>query len=219
MRKRILVLGMLAVCIPAFADIQAYTMPGTAVSGNQAWTGTLGMDFQVNQEIKVTELGVFVNAGTNVPQIPLTVELFSLPSGNAVSGGGPIAFAQDSLPGTLSQSTWLFQTVASPIFLLPGDYTIAAWGYGAAEENGNTGFHNIPASGLNDGGGLITFIGSSRYGDPGSTGFPTIIDGSPANRYYAGNFQFVGVPEPSFYALAVTSLLAFAALARRFAKP
>jgi hypothetical protein len=140
MRKNLIV-GLLAFCVPAFADYQAYNLPNTPISGNQAWTGPLGMDFSVNQTIEVTALGAFVNAGYDVPLVPLTVQLFSLnepptdpsgptlTSGSPVAGGGPLTIDAGT-DASLSQSTWLFSTLSSPVFLQPGYCMIAARGYG-----------------------------------------------------------------------------------------
>src|SRR2546423_1481323 len=52
----------------------AYQVPGGTL-GNQAFGGSLGMDFNVNQPVVVTQLGVF-DSGSDGLQLPLTARLY-----------------------------------------------------------------------------------------------------------------------------------------------
>ena len=81
-----------------------------------------------------------------------------------------------------------FQTLGVPIVLDKGfQGSIVTYGYGAAEQNGNAANFS-----KGDGGaGLISFVGSSRFGAAGS--YPATPDGGPAIRYGAGSFQFRGL--------------------------
>ena len=84
-----------------------------------------------------------------------------------------------------------FKTLATPLELPAGfRATISASGYGGGERNGNHG--NNPGSPpwtTDSGGGVLSFVGSSRWGDtPGV--YPPNADGGPANRYAAGTFVY-----------------------------
>jgi hypothetical protein len=111
--------------------------------------------------------------------------------------------------GTLVGS-YRFKDVA-PITLPAGAYSLTGWGYGPGERNGNDGNAGNWPTTVNDGGGLIEFVGGSRFGDPASPGiFAGSPDGGPGVRYGAGNFTYDAVPEPSalgLLALGLTSLI------------
>jgi hypothetical protein len=172
------------------ADTIAYVIPkGTA--GNQNYTGALGMDFNVNTDIVVTQLGVFHGcAGLKDLQAPLRAQLYQRddndPTNNTVLA--TLDFTMSD-PGTVMDSS-LFKSLPTPITLKAGfTGTIVASGYGDAENNGN-GFGNqtVPWN-TNDGGGLISFVGGGRYGND-ATMYPDTVDGGPVNRYAAGTFIF-----------------------------
>ena len=94
-------------------------------------------------------------------------------------------------PGTLVDSN-RFKSLDTPVVLAPGSYSAVAYGYGFNERAGHEGFGG-PGQAfktLNDGGGLLSFVGTSRLGT--TTGsFPTILESGNANYYSAGTFQFV----------------------------
>jgi hypothetical protein len=190
-----LVLVLTAMASAVLADTIAYVVPaGTA--GNQNFTGALGMDFNVSQDIVVTQLGVFHDS-TNSPdlQAPLEARLYSRDDTNPCGFSllATIDFTLDD-EGTPMDASF-FKALDTPI-TLPAGFTgsIVASGYGDIEPNGNDG--NGPYSGnapwyTDDGGGLISFVGGGRYGDPNNpTQFPMHGDGGPANRYAAGTFIF-----------------------------
>ncbi len=83
-----------------------------------------------------------------------------------------------------------FKPRVAPLSLGPGAYTIVAHGFGALDPNFNSGVDpapelttaNTPA---------ITFVGSSRFGNPGNNGqFSSSLDGGPQNRCGAGTLAF-----------------------------
>ena len=206
---RLASIGIAAVlaCSSASA-VTAITATNTA--GNQEFGGSLGFDFVVNSTIVVSQLGAFDDNGDGFNR-DINVGIFA-----RNENGTPLNFMDDTAigaimgqttfsagnPGTLSGS-YRFQNIA-PLTLTPGAYTLNAWGYGLNERNGNDGnLGNWPTT-TDDGGGLITFVGTSRFGDAGTPGsFPNSADGGPATRYGAGNMVFDAIPEPSALALLI----------------
>lgn len=175
----------------------AYQIPQATV-GTQSFAGALGMDFDVLRPVQVTELGCF-DSGADGLSRSITVVLWTRnPNGTPASTADDLAGAVRSslvftaaAPGTLVGGQ-RFKTLASPLSLLPGSYTIAAYNYGATEPNGNSLAFN---GGTQDGGGALRFVGSSRYGvtaPPPSVAasWPGTPDGGPAAQYAAGTFRF-----------------------------
>jgi hypothetical protein len=161
--------------------------------GNQAYTGSLGMDFEVaaNTSITVTAMGAFDDlANTGLGSI--TVGIFNTSTQTLVPG---TQVTVTSLNGTPIGGDY-FTLLSSPVTLSGGTggttYTVVAVGYGPGYENGNNGVGggwtlNTESTGA----GVISFTGAARYGNEGA-GFvwPTNNDSGPANRYGAGTFLF-----------------------------
>ena len=78
-------------------------------------------------------------------------------------------------------------------FILPiGMYSVVAVGFGR-DLNGNVNVSPITTT-ENDGGGLITFVGTGRYDLNTTLDFPLIIQPSvPSDPFLAGTFQFAPV--------------------------
>ena len=161
------------------------------LAGNQSYSGALGMDFNVLQATDITELGCFDDSGNGIATgVTLTVQIWA-----RNQNGTPGTTADDTGQSMLTSLTFTradpgtptgayrFKPLATPRTLPPGAYTIVAHGYSGAERNGN-GVANV----VNTGGGLIGFVGTSRYGTAGQ--FPGTPDGGPATRYGAGTFSF-----------------------------
>jgi len=152
--------------------------------GNQAYGGSLGMDFDVVEPIVVSELGVF-DDGSNGLNRTLTAHIYdrTTPQAPLVSLTFPTGTGDTLLGGSR------FQALPSELVLPAGfQGTIVAEGYGGGEQNGNSG---SPIWTM-DGGGRIAFVGSSRFGAAGA--FPATPDGGPANRYATGTFAFDRTP-------------------------
>jgi VCBS repeat-containing protein len=151
---------------------------GTA--GNQAFGGSLGMEFDVTQDISVTQLGVF-DDGSNGLFATITAHIY-----DRTSTAAPVATLVFS-PGDDGQAVGgsRFKALATPLQLPAGfQGTVVAEGYNGAERNGNSaGFGTTDAS------GAINFVGTGRFGTAGQ--YPATADGGPANRYGAGTFRFV----------------------------
>lgn len=155
------------------------------VPGNQSYNGSLGMDFEVLAEIRVTDLGVF-DDGSNGLSRTITSELWSRNGNNAGARLVTDTFTTAD-PGMLDGGN-RFKPLANPLILAPGSYTMVAHGYGSGEQNGNQGSAALDGLDIDTGGGLLQFVGNSRFGSAGS--FPTSVDGGPSNRYAAGTFKF-----------------------------
>ena len=174
---------------PAFPGELAYMIvQGTA--GNQNYTGALGMDFIVEEPIRILELGAF-DSGANGIKRPITVTMwerndqgttdFADDSGEEILG--EVQFTEEN-DGELRDAHRMIG-LENDVILESGAYTIIASGYGVGEPNGNVGTPNMSVSNNQ----AITFVGGSRFGDD-ALAWPTLIDGGPVNRYAAGTFSF-----------------------------
>lgn len=194
------------------AAIIAYSDP--ARSGNQAYGGTLGMDFQVNSPsgINVYQLGAF-DSNQDGFKGTMTVQIFSLSNLST-----PIVTATLSgTSGTLIGGD-RFVSLATPLYLAPGAYSIVADGFTSLDLNGNSLSSSNFAS-LNNGGGLISFIGTSRFGGAGV--FPAIVDGAVA-KYGAGTFSYdvaqiqaTDTPEPGTFFMLGGGMIGLAFWSRK----
>jgi hypothetical protein len=189
--------------------------------GVQDFSGSVGMDFVVNQPIFVYALGAF-DADQNTFARPITVDLFARNDGgtpldpNDDTGGAILASRVFNGADGTAVGGSRFVSLASPLRLEPGAYTINASGYGLGELLANSGIAGI-AKRTNDEGGVLSFVGGGRFcfvGGPCTT-FPSIADGGPADRYAAGTFTYAPVPEPSTWALAAIGLAALGLRWRR----
>ena len=149
--------------------------------------GSLGHDFDVHRPITVTALGVF-DSGADGLARDLTAQIWT----RAGSLLASLTFTAAD-PGTLVGSDrfkpfprrWSCRpaiTRSSPTAMAPASRTATR------EPADRSPAHKT----LDDGGGLISFVGSSRAGDAGT--FPAWTDGGPVNRYGAGTFQFTAPP-------------------------
>lgn len=164
------------------AQTIAYDVP--AQTGNQAWNGNLGLDFDVNSPIMILKLGAFDANGdgfSGTVQVAIFNRDTSLPVTSTATFTGTA--------GTLVNGSRFLSL--SPAVVLPvGHYSVVAVGFNNTDMNGNLGVAGAVASTENSGSGLISFVGTARYDANTSLDLPGNIDGGPANRYLAGTFQF-----------------------------
>ncbi len=182
----------------ARADFIGYNVTAGTVGNQNVGGMALGMDFNVNSPIVVTQLGVFDSGAAPLAHI-LTAQLYDRTTGLAVTP--LVVFTPGSGSGTLVGGS-LFLPIA-PIALAAGfQGSIVTSLWDSAQPNYNTfGVPNSTAT-TDTGGGLISFVGGSRYSGGPPDVFPTFIDGGPANRYDAGTFAFhSATPEPGSLAL------------------
>jgi len=165
----------------------AIKTPANAI-GNVNYAGTLGADFEVSEEIIISELGAFDHRRDGISGT-ITVQIWSRDD-----RGTPLT-PQDDQPGSLLgevefnsaspgvlDDQFRFKPLAAPLTLPPGQYTVLAWGYTGS----NFYLSATGASWLDEG---ISFAGGSRYvTTPGV--WPTIIDAQPLRYNGAGNFLF-----------------------------
>ncbi len=150
--------------------------------GAQAFTGPLGMDFDARVPVQITHLGVF-DDGSDGLKLPITARLHDRFTTDVLA---TLDFTPEDSGIIIGGSR--FKPLETPIDL-PQDFqgAIVAEGYGAGEQNGNGA--NLGWS-LDDAGCALTFVGTGRFGNPGS-GFPTSVDGGERDHYAAGTFVFV----------------------------
>jgi hypothetical protein len=165
----------------------AYDIPW-GVPGNQAFGGSLGMDFDIANPVIVHQLGCFDDNSDGL-FAPITVRIFNRDTQEVVA---EIFFNPDDA-GTPEREDgqpiggMRFLPLTPPLTLPLGFRgTIQADGYGDMERNANQGLSAPWAT--RDGNGSVAFVGVSRYGDAGA--FPATIDAGPAARYGAGTFLY-----------------------------
>ena len=173
--------------VPAIAYV---VPPGTV--GSQAFANGYGMDFDVKSNILVTTFGVFDSAGDGLTNVTLTTQIYRR-TNNTGTVIATLAFTGTD-QGTLIGGS-RFKPLPTPLALGPGNYTLVSYGYNAANPGANIGTGNTKTWSTDDGGGLIEFVGASRYGSGGPGTYPTTIDAGPVDRYGAGTFEFRTPPD------------------------
>ena len=139
MSARLAVFRLLVLALPglvvatAGADTIAYNV-SSGTDGTQSFSGPLGMDFDVNQPIFVTRLGVF-DDGSDGLNRNLTAYLWDRDDTSAPVE--TISFTMAD-PGTLVGGS-RFKPLAAPLCLPAGfQGTIVGENYGSGELNGNS---------------------------------------------------------------------------------
>ncbi|HWB06918.1 MAG TPA: lamin tail domain-containing protein [Verrucomicrobiales bacterium] len=178
-------------------DRNAYTAYAIAqgTPGIQNYNGALGLDFNVVRQIEVMQIGCFDHNSDGIAAgVTITAQIWRRNAApDLVDLDSVTAGVQSSITFTAASGGTLvggqrFKTLAAPITLPPGSYTVVAYGYGATELNGNTnGTVQFPVT-TNGASGAVAFVGGGRYGTAGS--FPATTDAGPPARYGAGTFIF-----------------------------
>lgn len=176
-----------------------------SVKGNQDYPAKLGHDFDVIYPIEITRLGVF-DSESNGLRCPLSCEIWRRPTKETDQTPyvparriAAISFAAGQTGELINAHRFL--PLDENLILSPGQYSVVAYGYCEQEPNGNgLGFSGQRClKQRNDGGGLIQFVGTSRFEFrrkrfPGRTtdvdAFPAVPDKGFVDRYLAGTFEF-----------------------------
>ncbi len=202
---RMLVAGaLIAAATPSFAVTQAYDT-GPATPGNQAWGGTLGLDFDVNTKFTVTSLGSF-DAGRDGITNDIFVGIFDATTGLLVAPA-------INLNGTANIGGAYDSVSITPITLTAGHYQLAAWGYNNASD---TNYNNGGPGGaitFNTFFGALTAV-SSHYSDFNAPGAFATNPDNGSTRYGAGTFAGF-VPEPATWGMMIVGFGMIGATLRR----
>lgn len=171
----------------------AYQVPAGTL-GNQAFGGALGMHFDVDRPVFITRLGVF-DSGSDGLFLPISARLYNRDTLEVVAS----LMFEPGDDGELIDGS-RFKNLAVPVALPAGFRgAIVASGYGAEEQNGNTGALDLGLTTFD--GACLRFVGTSSYGLD-AAGYADTPDGGPANRYAAGTFAFVPDVPPGGLTLA-----------------
>ena len=211
--KRLLLLAlycMAAVCVSAQSTpaYTAYTITSVG-TGNEANSGngnkndfSICGSFQVVSPIIVTKLGMFDSGGDGVQgSTVISIQLYQQNGGKLDALLLETATFDAASPGALAGG-YRYKSLDQPVTLLPGRYLLTANGfdamnmeYNAAEPSDNA---VAPQVVLNDGGGLIRFLGWFNRFHNGGPVIRTPAKGmGPPDRYAAGTFVYAPVTLPT----------------------
>jgi hypothetical protein len=198
----VLVVLLAAHPLAAQTALIANNVPAVSV-GNEAMEGegsAVGHDFQVLRPITISQLGVFDSGGDGVQgSAVLTVQLYQRSGASSSLLLETVAFDAVN-PGTLVGGC-RFKPLARPVTLWPGSYTVVAEGFddqNPAYDAAKRSALLVPRLMLNDGGGLIQFLGCNLYtvGDGLRPSSRPRDMGSPS-RFAAGTFMFSAAALPA----------------------
>ncbi|PYM11884.1 MAG: hypothetical protein DME18_12770 [Verrucomicrobia bacterium] len=167
----------------------AYVLPA-GLPGDQDFSGSAGMDFEVVNSIVVTRLGVFDDSSDGLKRT-ITARLWNRGDPTGPAEVASLIFSPED-PGELIGGSRL-KPLSAPIRLEVGfQGTIATENYGA-EEQMYSSFGGAVGT-VDDGNGLLAFVGRGRYGNAGEFPAAEQGEGTPL-AYGAGTFEFeTGTP-------------------------
>lgn len=193
-------LALALLALPAAAGVIALDNPVGA--GNQTFGGSVGLDFNTGLEpLEITHLGAFDSAQDGFATAR-TVQIY-----DRTNTGSP--YATVTIPAgtaaTLVNGS-RFWPVASTVTIPAGFQGSVVISDVSTDAIHNQGVGAGPLSTINNGGGLLRFVGTGRFGGVGV--YPSGLDGGPSNRYQAGTFQFMATAaNPKYIAYDVVPSL------------
>ncbi|TWX53654.1 PEP-CTERM sorting domain-containing protein [Colwellia hornerae] len=196
-------------CFINVANAGLIALDSTRGTGNQGYGGSLAMYFDVTSAINVTELGAF-DSGFDGFDSEIQVGIFDRNTNLMVTEIATFLGTSNTLMGNSR-----FFNIAD-VTLGVGSYAIVARGFNDTDKNGNAGPSGTAAPTINNGSGLIQFVGGGYYGGNSINDFALTTDSGTPNRYDAGTFIYTKVTEPSTLAIFGLALVGLAS--RRFKK-
>ena len=219
MKKLSLLMALLVLAggMKAFGNSIVYNDP--IGQGTQAWGGNLALTFNVNSPVSVDALGVFNASGSGTITGPISVAIYDIGTSSWVTP--TVTFSGNYATAGLGYD--VFQAI-TPVTLREGSYEVDAFGFSAADLNGNLNTGSSSGPLLNNLGGALTFTGAAwdydMTGLDAPTSCATCQNGpSPQNvQFDAGTFEVAPAtvtPEPSSWLLLGTGLFSLAGMVRR----
>ena len=199
--------AFLAAAIPASAVVAYHNPAGGSPGFNGAPSGvfSLGLDFDVLQDIQIDALGAFDFDQDGIYVADVVVRIYDRQTGLGV--GSTVGFSTDS-PGTLIEGS-RFKSLLTPL-LLPAGFqgSVVAYGFGSVGFGREVFVDESTLSSspqtTDSGGGLLAFVssrfevGGSGIALPGIPDFSYVHSELLVNQYMAGTFSFAAeVPEAS----------------------
>jgi VPDSG-CTERM motif len=188
---------IIAYSVPLFSGPPPAYQPGNQSNTGSLW---LGLDFDVNAPIRIDSLGYFDGSGNGVEGTGIRVAIRNRANSSLIVGTD---FTFTGTTGYLANNDRFFD-LAAPVQLGPGRYSVVATGFGSLDRNINLGYmDSAPKVGsiMNNGGGLLSFVGRGRYGSYTNGAFQAddVVPGNtayPANVFGAGTFRYsAAVPD------------------------
>jgi hypothetical protein len=183
----------------AQSDVIAVDVPAVSVGNESSGPDPICNDFRVLRPILVSQLGMFDSDGDGVVgNAVITVQLLeSSPENKGSSLLESVSFDAAN-PGQLVGSC-RFKPLAHPVLLLPGHYTLSAGGFDEANpeyNKGRSGGPRSPGITLNDGGGLVQYLGYHHFNDLTVRSRDAKNMGTP-DHFAAGTFMFSAAASPA----------------------
>jgi hypothetical protein len=218
-----LMLAVVAAALLAALPMSVSATPTTmheanTISGNQGWSG-VGLTFNVvDPSVKVLELGVYDSGADGIIDVAgtaptvLTTVLFDAQQ-NVIAS---VDFTAAD-PGVFDAvSNYWFKPLSGPLALAPGQYTIVAYGFSAAnlEHNSNLGG---PGPAFNGDGILFVQSVWTATGLDAAPTWPTMTYGPTAPDFFDGPNMVYQVPAPGAILLGAIGMGLVGYLRRRSA--
>jgi len=204
----------------ASADSVAYT--ANSPTGNQAWPGNLGLDFNVGFPIAINALGAYDSGGNSIDSTnPITVGIFERPNSDPNFVGPGTLIVSETITGGSLVDGFRFQDLANSVILNAGYYSVVAVGFGSSNLNLN-GNETLPPQNAD---GVtpnpvpgVTYVGTGRFDSSSSLDYPTQSDQDQGfdnsnHVFAAGDFSVVPVPLPATAGVGFSMLTGFGVLA------